>query len=238
MYYTSSTGQQGLGGYRFACLSFTTFIIYHALSIRSVPGMESDTGAKAETKVGRHLVFWSLCLYGEDRLSKQNNYGSTVDLWRNQLGWCNKEQWRWGWSRKVSLSQHIPADPEGGEGASWARGERPANRGLLSLPSILWDNNSHSGLLYPPDYWKPEVYLKYCLKLARCDVWGFRALPWVSSFRGASPSAEPPQEPGGCSACRKGVLHHPLPGPGSPGRTLTTVFVDPQALSGEVTSWL
>lgn len=57
MYYTSSTGQQGLGRYRFACLSFTTFIIYHALSIRSVPGMESDTGAKAETKVGRHLVF-------------------------------------------------------------------------------------------------------------------------------------------------------------------------------------
>ena len=56
-YYTQSTGQQGLRGYRFACLSFRTFIIYHTLNICSVPGMVSDTGAKAETRVGRHLVF-------------------------------------------------------------------------------------------------------------------------------------------------------------------------------------
>lgn len=50
--------------------------------------------ARCQTQGLRHLVFWNLCSYGEDRLSKQNNYGSTEDLWRNQLRWCNEEQWR------------------------------------------------------------------------------------------------------------------------------------------------
>lgn len=186
------------------------------------------------------LAFWSLCSYGEDGLSKQNNYGSTVDLWRNQLGWCNKEQWRRGWSRKGSLSQDIPADPEGGEGASWARGERPANKGLLSLPSLLWDNNSPSGLLYPLDDRKPEVYLKYCLKLARCDVWRFRALSWViEQFQRSISFCRPPAGAWGWySDCRKGVLRHSPPGSRQPGENTENNLVDPQALRGEITSWL
>lgn len=55
MYNTQSTGQPGPGGHGFACLSFRTFIIYHTLNIRSVPGKVSDTGAKAEASVGRHF---------------------------------------------------------------------------------------------------------------------------------------------------------------------------------------
>lgn len=59
--------------YRVCLLVIYNIHVAHTWASGSVPGMESDTGAKAETKVGRHLVFWSMFVGRGQRLSKQNS---------------------------------------------------------------------------------------------------------------------------------------------------------------------